>query len=96
MGDIVLDRANQRRRGSREVHLWPIELLELFLEQPGRVFSRAQLLDGVWGSLAEITDRAVDVHIGRLRKALSHGRERDPIRTMRGTGYSFDETFGKS
>ena len=99
MGDIVLDRANQRvRRGSREVHLSPIEfrLLELFLERPGRVFSRAQVLDSVWGDVAEIDGRTVDVHIGRLRKALSHGRERDPIRTMRGTGYSFDETFGKS
>jgi len=99
MGDIVLDRANQRvRRGSREVHLSPIEfrLLELFLERPGRVFSRAQVLDSVWGDVAEIDGRTVDVHIGRLRKALSHGRERDPIRTVRGTGYSFDETFGKS
>jgi len=99
MGDIVLDRANQRvRRGSREVHLSPIEfrLLELFLERPGRVFSRAQVLDSVWGDVAEIEGRTVDVHIGRLRKALSHGRERDPIRTVRGTGYSFDETFGKS
>jgi two-component system, OmpR family, phosphate regulon response regulator PhoB len=99
MGDIVLYRANQRvRRGSREVHLSPIEfrLLELFLERPGRVFSRAQVLDSVWGDVAEIDGRTVDVHIGRLRKALSHGRERDPIRTMRGTGYSFDETFGKS
>ena len=83
MGDIVLDRANQRRRGSREVHLWPIELLELFLERPGRVFSRAQLLDNVWGDVAEVEvdDRTVDVHIGRLRKALSRPRERDPIRT---------------
>jgi len=99
MSDIVLDRANQRvRRGSREVHLSPIEfrLLELFLERPGRVFSRAQVLDSVWGDVAEIDGRTVDVHIGRLRKALSHGRERDPIRTVRGTGYSFDETFGKS
>ena len=64
MGDIVLDRANQRvRRGSREVHLSPIEfrLLELFLERPGRVFSRAQVLDSVWGDVAEIEGRTVDV-----------------------------------
>ena len=98
MGDIVLDRANQRvRRGSREVHLSPIEfrLLELFLERPGRVFSRAQLLDSVWGEVAEVDDRTVDVHIGRLRKALSHGRERDPIWTVRSAGYSFDDAFAK-
>ena len=63
---------------------------------PGRVFSRAQLLDGVWGLSVEIDERTVDVHVGRLRKALSRGRERDPIRTVRGTGYSFDETFGKA
>jgi two-component system phosphate regulon response regulator PhoB len=98
MGDIALDRANQRvRRGSREVRLAPREfrLLELFLERPGRVFSRAQLLDSVWGEVAEVDDRTVDVHIGRLRKALSHGRERDPIRTVRSAGYSFDDAFGK-
>ena len=71
-------------------------LLEYLLEKPGRVFSRAQLLDGVWGQAAEIDERTVDVHVGRLRKALSRGRERDPIRTVRGTGYAFDETFGKS
>ena len=67
----------------------------IYLEKPGRVFSRAQLLDGVWGQAAEIDERTVDVHVGRLRKALSRGRERDPIRTVRGTGYAFDETFGK-
>jgi two-component system, OmpR family, phosphate regulon response regulator PhoB len=49
----------------------------------------------VWGQAAEIDERTVDVHVGRLRKALSRGRERDPIRTVRGTGYAFDETFGK-
>jgi two-component system phosphate regulon response regulator PhoB len=59
------------------------------------VFSRAQLLDGVWGQAAEIDDRTVDVNIGRLRKALSKARERDPIRTVRGIGYAFDETFDK-
>ena len=70
-------------------------LLEYLLERPGRVFSRAQLLDGVWGQAVEIDERTVDVHVGRLRKALSRGRERDPIRTVRGAGYSFDETYGK-
>jgi len=98
-GDLDLDRERRRvRRGSRDIHLGPTEfrLLEYLLEKPGRVFSRAQLLDGVWGHSAEIDERTVDVHVGRLRKALSKGRERDPIRTVRGTGYAFDETFGKA
>jgi two-component system, OmpR family, phosphate regulon response regulator PhoB len=93
-----LDREIRRvRRGAHDIHLGPTEfrLLEYLLEKPGRVFSRAQLLDGVWGQAAEIDERTVDVHVGRLRKALSRGRERDPIRTVRGTGYAFDETFGK-
>ena len=97
-GDLDLDRETRRvRRGMRDIHLGPTEfrLLEYLLEKPGRVFSRAQLLDGVWGQAAEIDERTVDVHVGRLRKALSRGRERDPIRTVRGTGYAFDETFGK-
>jgi two-component system phosphate regulon response regulator PhoB len=98
-GDLDLDRETRRvRRGGREVHLGPTEfrLLEYLMEKPGRVFSRAQLLDSVWGLSAEIDERTVDVHVGRLRKALSRGRERDPVRTVRGAGYSFDETFGKS
>jgi two-component system, OmpR family, phosphate regulon response regulator PhoB len=98
-GDLDLDRETRRvRRGARDIHLGPTEfrLLEYLLEKPGRVFSRAQLLDGVWGQAAEIDERTVDVHVGRLRKALSRGRERDPIRTVRGTGYAFDETFGKT
>ena len=80
-GDLDLDRETRRvRRGMRDIHLGPTEfrLLEYLLEKPGRVFSRAQLLDGVWGQAAEIDERTVDVHVGRLRKALSRGRERDP------------------
>jgi len=98
-GDLQLDRETRRvRRASRDVHLGPTEfrLLEYLMEKPGRVFSRAQLLDGVWGIAVEIDERTVDVHVGRLRKALSRGRERDPIRTVRGSGYSFDETFGRN
>jgi two-component system, OmpR family, phosphate regulon response regulator PhoB len=98
-GDIELDRETRRvRRSGREIHLGPTEfrLLEYLLEKPGRVFSRAQLLDSVWGMSAEIDERTVDVHIGRLRKSLTRGRERDPIRTVRGAGYSFDETFGRA
>ena len=97
-GDIDLDRETRRvRRAGRDIHLGPTEfrLLEFLLEKPGRVFSRAQLLDFVWGTAAEIDERTVDVHVGRLRKALVRGREKDPIRTVRGAGYSFDETFGK-
>jgi two-component system phosphate regulon response regulator PhoB len=98
-GDLELDRVTQRvRRSDRDIHLGPTDfrLLEYLLEKPGRVFTRTQLLDGVWGHTMEIQDRTVDVHVGRLRKALSKGREPDPIRTVRGAGYSFDETFGKS
>ncbi len=98
-GDLELDRQNWRvHRGSRGVHLGPTEfrLLEHLMEKPGRVFSRAQLLDSVWGLSAEIDERTVDVHVGRLRKALSNPGEKDPIRTVRGAGYSFDEKFGKT
>ncbi|MGI3902652.1 MAG: phosphate regulon transcriptional regulator PhoB [Janthinobacterium lividum] len=98
-GDLDLDRETRRvRRGARDIHLGPTEfrLLDYLMERPGRVFSRSQLLDGVWGQSVEIDERTVDVHVGRLRKSLSRGRERDPIRTVRGAGYSFDETFGKS
>jgi len=97
-GDVYLDRETHRvRRAARDLHLGPTEfrLLEYLLERRGRVFSRAQLLDGVWGQSVEIDERTVDVHIGRLRKMLSRGRERDPIRTVRGAGYAFDETYGK-
>jgi two-component system phosphate regulon response regulator PhoB len=93
-GDIELDRGTHRvRRGGRELHLGPTEfrLLEFLMQSPGRVFSRPQLLDGVWGHDVFVDERTVDVHVGRLRKAL--GRGRDPIRTVRGSGYSFDENF---
>ena len=99
LGDLTLDRTARRvRRGEREIHLGPTEfrLLEHLMEKPGRVFTRAQLLDSVWGDAAEIDERTVDVHVGRLRKAIVRGRERDPLRTVRGAGYSFDETFGKA
>jgi two-component system phosphate regulon response regulator PhoB len=98
-GDLELDRETHRvRRGDRDVHLGPTEfrLLEFLMEKPGRVLSRGQLLDGVWGTASEIDERTVDVHVGRLRKALSRGREPDPIRTVRGAGYAFDERFGKA
>jgi two-component system, OmpR family, phosphate regulon response regulator PhoB len=90
VGDITLDRAAHRVvRSGREVPLGPTEyrLLEVLLENTGRVLSRNQILDRVWGTTAEIDERTIDVHIGRLRKGLIRGDERDPIRTVRGTGY---------
>ncbi len=97
-GDVELDRERRRVfRNSKEVELGPTEfrLLEFLLESPGRVFTREQLLDGVWGRDLYIDERTVDVHVGRLRKALNRGRSADPIRTVRGSGYSWDERFGK-
>jgi two-component system, OmpR family, phosphate regulon response regulator PhoB len=97
-GDLELDRETRRvARATREIHLGPTEfrLLEFLMQSPGRVFSREQLLDGVWGRDVYIDERTVDVHVGRLRRALNRGRAIDPIRTVRGTGYSFDERFGK-
>ena len=99
VGDLDLDRLTRRvRRGDRDIRLGPTDfrLLEYLLERPGRVFSRTQLLDQVWGRSAEVDERTVDVHIGRLRKKLSRGKERDPIRTVRGAGYSIDEGFGEN
>ncbi len=95
-GDLEVDRESHRvRRGDVDLHLGPTEyrLLEFMMERPGRVFSRAQLLDGVWGTDAEIDERTVDVHVGRLRKALHRPHAPDPIRTVRGAGYAFDERF---
>lgn len=95
-GDIELDRTTHRvRRANREVHLGPTEfrLLEFLMESPGRVFSREQLLDGVWGRDVYVDERTVDVHIGRLRKAINRGKARDPIRTVRGAGYAFNDQF---
>ena len=92
-GDLVIDRAAHRvRRGTREVHLGPTEfrLLDYLMQHPGRVFSREQLLDAVWGSDVYVEARTVDVHIGRLRKALNDGADGDPIRTVRSAGYSLD------
>jgi two-component system, OmpR family, phosphate regulon response regulator PhoB len=99
MGDLKLDRMARRvHRAEREVKLGPTEfrLLEQLMKSPGRVYDRVQLLDIVWGRDAEIDDRTVDVHVGRLRKQLTQGGERDPIRTVRGSGYAFDETFGRT
>ena len=92
-GDITVDRVAHRvRRADREIHLGPTEfrLLDYLMQHPGRVFSREQLLDAVWGSDVYVEARTVDVHIGRLRKALNQYVEDDPIRTVRSAGYSLD------
>lgn len=92
-GDVTIDRVAHRvKRDTREVHLGPTEfrLLDYLMQHPGRVFSREQLLDAVWGSDVYVEARTVDVHIGRLRKALNRDDERDPIRTVRSAGYSLD------
>ena len=95
-GDIELDRETHRvRRDGRDLHLGPTEfkLLEILMQSPGRVFTREQLLDRVWGRNNYIDERTVDVHVGRLRKAIGASGNSDPIRTVRGSGYSLDETY---
>jgi two-component system phosphate regulon response regulator PhoB len=97
LGDLALDRRTRRvTRGTRDINLSPTEfrLLEHLMQSPGRVYTRSQLLDAVWGREIYIDERTVDVHVGRLRKSLTRGREADPIRTVRSMGYAFDERFG--
>ena len=89
--DITLDLTEHRvYRGGDVVALGPTEfrLLSTFMERPGRVWSRDQLLDRVWGRDMYVDTRTVDVHVGRLRKALKVGEAGDPIRTVRGAGYA--------
>ncbi|MGE0094669.1 MAG: phosphate regulon transcriptional regulator PhoB [Alphaproteobacteria bacterium] len=91
--DVVMDLANHRvARNGEPVHLGPTEfrLLRHFMENPGRVFSRDQLLDAAWDRDAEVEPRTVDVHIRRLRKALNHADRADLIRTVRAFGYALD------
>ncbi len=98
-GDVELDRETHRvRRAGREIHLGPTEfrLLEFLMTSPGRVFSREQLLDGVWGHDVYVDERTVDVHVGRLRKAINRGKLKDPIRTVRGAGYAFNDQFSSA
>jgi len=93
--DLEMDLASHKvRRNSREIHLGPTEfrLLRYFLEHPGRVFSREQLLDRVWGPDIYVEPRTVDVHIRRLRKAINIEPESDLIRTVRSAGYALDRS----
>lgn len=92
-GDITLDAERHRvTRAGAPVHLGPTEyrLLAVLMEKPGRVYSRERLLDLVWGRDIYVEVRTVDVHVGRLRKALRAGGGDDPIRTVRGAGYALD------
>jgi two-component system phosphate regulon response regulator PhoB len=92
--DIELDPVAHRvRRGGQPLHLGPTEfrLLRHFMERAGRVHSRAQLLDAVWGQDSDIDERTVDVHIRRLRLAITKGGFADPIRTVRSAGYALGD-----
>jgi two-component system phosphate regulon response regulator PhoB len=93
-GALTLDRSAHRvSRDGEEIHLGPTEfrMLDFFMQNPGRVFSREQLLDSVWGSDVYVEARTVDVHIGRLRKALAKGKPGfNPIRTVRSAGYALE------
>lgn len=99
IGDLEMDRATHRvRRDGKEVHLGPTEykLLEHLMQHPGRVFSREQLLDAVWGSDVYVEARTVDVHVGRLRKSLMAAKPSDPLRTVRSAGYALEEAVATS
>lgn len=96
--DIELDSQTHKvSRGGEAVHLGPTEfrLLRHFMEYPGRVYSREQLLDSVWGHDVYVEVRTVDVHIRRLRKALNEGNLPNYIRTVRSAGYSLDSSAAK-
>ena len=93
VGDLALDAtAHKVTRRGQTISLGPTEfrLLKHFMEHPGRVFSRGQLLDAVWGSESEIELRTVDVHIRRLRKGIEVESAPDPVRTVRSAGYSLE------
>lgn len=92
--DVEIDRsAHRAKRGDRDLRLGPTEfkLLLFMMENCGRVLTRQQLIDGVWGRDGDIDERTVDVHIGRLRKAIVKDDEASPVRTVRGGGYVFGE-----
>jgi two-component system phosphate regulon response regulator PhoB len=91
---IRMDRTAHRvTRFGRDIRVGPTEyrLLELFMSNTGRVLTRSQLIERTWGHDEEIDERTVDVHLGRLRQAIVRGFEADPIRTVRGVGYVFDD-----
>jgi two-component system phosphate regulon response regulator PhoB len=92
--DLVLDRARHRvTRAGTDIHLGPTEyrLLDFLMQRPGRVFTRERLLDAIWGPNTYVEVRTVDVHVGRLRKALRLPNTPDLIRTVRSAGYALDQ-----
>lgn len=94
VGDLTLDRQSRRvQRQKREVKLGPTEfkLLEFLMKTPGKVYSRAELRASLWGDEATVDERAVDLHIGRLRKGISLGTSDNVIRTVRGAGYALGD-----
>jgi two-component system phosphate regulon response regulator PhoB len=96
-GELILDRKSRTvYRGQRALNLSlaPFRMLEFLMSNPGRVFTRRQLAHGLWGPDTNVDERTIDVEVGRIRGAMNRGRDADPIRTVRGDGYAFDETFG--
>jgi two-component system phosphate regulon response regulator PhoB len=96
-GDIRLDRKSQIAfRGKRRLALpaIPFRALDALMSDAGRVFTRRGLAQAIWGPGADVDERTIDVEIGRIRGALNRGRDVDPIRTVRGAGYAFDERYG--
>lgn len=94
VGDLTLDReAHRVHRQKREVKLGPKEfkLLEFLMRTPGKVYSRTELKASLWGDDTTVDERAIDVHIGRLRKVISLGKSDNVIRTVRGAGYSLGD-----
>src|SRR5262249_19760079 len=98
-GDLEVDREKKRvSRAGRAIDLGPTEyrLLEFLMERPGRVFSREQLLNGVWGRGILFNERNFAVVVDRFRQRVNRGHDTDPIRTVRGAGYALDDRFGKT
>ncbi|NNE06107.1 MAG: DNA-binding response regulator, partial [Xanthomonadales bacterium] len=91
-GDLVMNTVSRKvMAGEVEIRLGPTEyrLLEFFMSNQGRAYSRSQILDHVWGTNVYLEERTVDVHIRRLRKALEHSNLSDYVQTVRGHGYRF-------
>jgi two-component system, OmpR family, phosphate regulon response regulator PhoB len=96
-GELILDRKHQTvRRGQRALNLSPapFRMLEFLMSNPGKVFTRRQLVHALWGYDTNVDERTIDVDVGRIRGAMNRGGDSDPIRTVRGGGYAFDDTFG--
>lgn len=96
-GDLVVDQHLRRAyRGERELQLGPVPFrtLEILMTQPGKILTRQELRLHVWGQEVTLDQRTIDVEVGRVRSVLNRGKDRDPIRTVRGVGYAFDETYG--